>query len=380
MDAKIKPFAVYEERLVPPWATAKVPEVIFDASRLGMDEVVRMGMSAARMALNDGVEVEPSAGEARNERPPWLMNVMFTFPLEVIAELVANTFAGAVTPTEVTVPAEDVAHAGAPETTVKTWPGAPTAERPVPPWATPKTPVMEEVGIEGRRAILIVPVVIWVPLIVMFARVTAGKVPDVICEASRFGISDAANALKVGTPDVEVGAANTVATVCVAKVAVVVPPAPVIGEPDTLNMFGRTVATEDKVPAVEVAQVALPVASEVRILFSPGVPLVIFRAPFTVIASERESPNTIDPFICTGPVAVKAVVVTPEATTTEVAFTAPANIEPKGFDDEPTPLVPATSGWITTFTFVRSMMDEVALHVGTPPTRVKTWPVVPAAT
>ena len=56
----------------------------------------------------------------------------------------------------------------------------PTDERPVPPWDTPKTPVMEEVGMEGRRRILIVPEVIWEPEIVIFARVEVGKVPEVI--------------------------------------------------------------------------------------------------------------------------------------------------------------------------------------------------------
>ena len=121
-------------------------------------------------------------------------------------------------------------------------------ERPVPPWDTPNTPVMEEVGIEGRRAILIVPVVIWVPLIVMFASVTAGKVPDVIFEASRSGMSDAANALKVGTPDVEVGAANTVPVACDTRVAVLVPDE-VTGDPDTEKMSGNERPTEDTVPA-----------------------------------------------------------------------------------------------------------------------------------
>ena len=40
-------FAVYEERLVPPRATANVPEVIFDASRSGIELVERSGIRAA---------------------------------------------------------------------------------------------------------------------------------------------------------------------------------------------------------------------------------------------------------------------------------------------------------------------------------------------
>jgi hypothetical protein len=62
------------------------------------------------------------------------------FPLEVIAEDAVRK-AGGVIPTEVTVPTPGdagVAHTIAvpPGFVVKTWPGAPTAKRPVPPELT----------------------------------------------------------------------------------------------------------------------------------------------------------------------------------------------------------------------------------------------------
>ena len=60
-------------------------------------------------------------------------------------------------------------------------------------------------------------------------------------------MSDAANALKVGVPEVEVGAAKIVPAPCETKVAVVVP-AEVMGEPDTEKMFGNVIPTDDTAP------------------------------------------------------------------------------------------------------------------------------------
>ena len=182
-EAKRTAFVVYEERPVPPRATAKTPEVICEAEivmparvEVGkVPEVIceasRSGISAATNALKDGCPVEPS-GEAKTLFCVWFRKAMFTFPLEVTGELVEKTDDGAVTPTEVTVPAEAFDHAGAPDTTVKTWPFVPTEERPVPPWDTPKTPEIEEVERVGMRAIL--------------------NTPEVIFEASRFGMEEVA--------------------------------------------------------------------------------------------------------------------------------------------------------------------------------------------
>ena len=254
-EAKRMAFAVYEPRFVPPLATAKVPEVIFDASRSGMELVERAGMSSATMALNDGTPLAPS-GEAKTLFAAWETKVMFTFPAAVTGELVAKTELGAVTPTEVTVPADEVAHAGAPDTTVNIWPFVPTEERPVPPWDTPKTPVMEEVGIEGMRAILNTPETI-------FEASRSGME-----EVARTGMSDERSALNDGMPDDPAGAANTVPVACETKVAVVVPE-DVMGLPDTAKMFGRTVATE-----------VTPVIASVHDRLPPVVP--VKTCPFDV--------------------------------------------------------------------------------------------------
>ena len=114
--------------MVPPCATASVPDVIFDASRFGMEEVERVGTSDAARALNDGVPALPE-GAANTKFWLWLTSDRVIVEDDVTGEPATENKDGAASPTEVTVPDDAAVHAGRPPTTVKTWPVVPTFRR-----------------------------------------------------------------------------------------------------------------------------------------------------------------------------------------------------------------------------------------------------------
>ena len=77
-------------------AVAKVPVVIFDASRLGM--------SAATSPLNAGNVAEPVAGPARMVFGFWIVQANVSVPFPVTGEFDTVNCVGVASPTLVTVP------------------------------------------------------------------------------------------------------------------------------------------------------------------------------------------------------------------------------------------------------------------------------------
>ena len=239
------PFAVYEERLVPPRAIgntpvaiceasrsgmedeasvgmragANTPLVIFDASRFGMEEVESAGMSEAAIARKDGVPFAP-AGAANMVPAVCDASVISSEPDEVIGLPATARNDGTVAATDVTVPALAAAHAGAPDTVVSTSPFAPAGIR-----ARENVPLdIFEASIDpASMAFVTLPAPIAVtsdPADVVTSPVSAGKdealrVPvmfDAVPVVFWFkvGTSAATKARKVGDPFDPFGAAKKV--------------------------------------------------------------------------------------------------------------------------------------------------------------------------